>query len=1672
MQNVAWGPDLLTLDSFRIVKGVEQNGNAITLGSHSTAHKETSEIKFFPDAFFGSLPIFSNNAGRGNAEDALTFSAFGKDATYQELLNYLDSLPTASVLKNEAVFPSNDAFGSIQIPRKLLNKKFKVYKQVIGTSEKVFVLPDNIEQSQLKEFGNKYGIDLSSLDLKLFKELTVTNVVSNRATRENQDSTITVTLANRTDETSIVLLHFNLSELEDFANADFDSTKFLSYQVLCDASKQTFRSFLDLHDLDGYLDERIFVYAGNFYASFVEAIDKNAELQGLSYEEQKELVQQYKVVSFEVTNKKEINTHILEVGLENIETQEKIYEYFKASKYNDFNPKHFDEFKDAIGYQGAITPLVLTNTPEDPTAKDKNGNPAEGLAKRHYQVYNEAYDGLIKKVLKKYPHLNRGNLRNGPHFVKYVDENGITRYKVEDGSYYGFSATDRIGLPLVLGALVPGFNGIPTDFLRYVATHEYGHHLTLDQGQAWEDKYNPILVGGLSTRAGASDSSYYSYSALKNYLDARTNLEIERVNALGHIDPEDGKFIRFKFGKIGSDGLVSSYERENIKDIWGSENPRASIYEVLKNNKRRFLQDYNGMVEAAKARNVALGDLFIANSFDSDSGTLNPQIIGVSKVFKKEIDPATNQVTYKFNEVNARNVLGQLKDGQGNPITNSVTFTDDNTFRINVVETALIDNPNAKPNPDGTRPKVEVYTKVNLLTKDGKPVINVPLNVPLDEESKTYINNKIAVITRAFEGVIDRNLFDSGWNNATTSLGGSVNAKFRSLLDENIDESIIYRDIYKRSGINEINPHANNIDEQAENDPREAFAYFALSSNSLRAYHDLVDDVLSTFQSLNRGFGPHGFGKQYANVNKTLVLRTANPNDNDVLKLKRFAFPNIQTSPFLRNMYVDFNIKAIGEAYNIPVTNAKVQGSLSNSFAYVYGVLGAENRNIFQSQPFAYISSLNEIIPYDYAALATVANRGIKEWNANVKGIAINPFFFEFLTPSKDELASSSESAKAKQLNSNLLKIVNSSLLTQVFLPQNPTNKPTVLAKDFDSFFDFVSIDYSKAIYDETSKTYNWDIEYVKSKFDFIKARQLFLASNDLTNEEKQAITFDDQKLANILMRQFRKSGLFSAVKDFSPATDLVANRAIFSSEYGISVSSPEFTKYYNDAPTDQLEGLQFNAEKLQNYFAARVAAYNQGHDEAAKYMTVNDMLFAIGEIQYAADRGKDFDARTNRGVINMVYSIWNSGEPSSDAQTYNATRIEPLLNDKFTDYIYSIAETLTRDYVQVTYVPDSKDFGNVPNFISGLTEANTGLDFVVDGTELEFLNHKVGNHENISKSIDGAVESKLKQEFYAKALKIRDKYQLQIDTVKDKRDALIEQLKKENITDAEKATLEEELNKQKDLLTQFITNVDKEITALKKEYAFDWSDDITYFRSGAQRRRSNYFGNFLSNNNGFFKDRWEKETIGMLLYDDERNPIIDNNIRLLDFDGNKINSRPKAFFVSQMLNYGVGSRTISGIFRNKNLDALALYGYMPNELAEKVKYIKFTDVVTKEEKYLPINVQDTNNLFYLEKQGDVTSKVTLKDLGYSSWISDYGLMSKYRDTLLEPKHEYYVEFVDANKNTVDGFTIGDLKFVAENGKNKESAPVYIENEDATETNNGNSPKPKIKINFQFNISH
>nr|WP_318034245.1 PDxFFG protein [Mycoplasmopsis agalactiae] len=100
MKNVSWGPEIITLKSFSIVKGVEMAGNSITLGSHSNKNKEYTTIKFFPDAFFGTLPIYSSLSGRGNAQDSLTYKLNKSVLSEPELRKFLENIGKYNALAN------------------------------------------------------------------------------------------------------------------------------------------------------------------------------------------------------------------------------------------------------------------------------------------------------------------------------------------------------------------------------------------------------------------------------------------------------------------------------------------------------------------------------------------------------------------------------------------------------------------------------------------------------------------------------------------------------------------------------------------------------------------------------------------------------------------------------------------------------------------------------------------------------------------------------------------------------------------------------------------------------------------------------------------------------------------------------------------------------------------------------------------------------------------------------------------------------------------------------------------------------------------------------------------------------------------------------------------------------------------------------------------------------------------------------------------------------------------------------------------------------------------------------------------------------------------------------------------------------------------------------------
>lgn len=1678
--NVAWGPDLLTLDSFRLVPGVEQNGNAITLGSHSTLHKEVSEIKFFPDAFFGSLPIHSTIAGPGNEVDSLTYSVFSNETSKKDLDQFLKNIPLASALKNDIQREGNSdstvGFGEIYRASKLVNKTFKIAIGSPTTDQQnrnappvyrsPIIVNENFTQTDLDELKTQYPA-LNSQTLDLFKTYQIKSVKVTAPTQNNTEPALDLTVAEPGSET-ILNLNVDLNSL--------NNSRYVSYKTLLSAYQDNISNYLNFYDMDSYLNNEFYLYQddnklNHFYNLFVEAINENPDLKALSsLEEQQAKVKKYKVVSFEKTNNAQAQEYSLKVNLqevlENLQEGASSSLEFVANKANDYSPEGFDDFLEAINYQGGIDPVSLFYTPTDNQARDEQGNPLTGLDSRSYQLYVSVYNNLIKKVVKKYPHLLRQ--LDGPNVQRTVDSNGVFQYQVVEGPFKGFTPSDRIGLPTVLAALVPGFDGLPIDFLKYVATHEYGHHYTLDQGQAFIDRDNPVIVGGLSTRNGASEASFFSYRALINYLDARSNLEVVRVNANNQITPS-GKFIRFRFGILDENGNVLRYETEPLEDIWGTADANDSLSEVLRNKKRRFLQDFSGLTEAAKLRNVAIRDLFFANSFDSDSGTINPSISGLAKAFvKSETEGGTSE--YKWAPVTAASIISQLTDGAGNPLLNRSVFVSPNdqlSFRI--FET----DPN----------KSNVITKINMFNKDGSPVIQVPLNVELSPAELAYVQRQAKVISDSISATINKNLADNGWDSAGTVLGGEISASVGSAI-ESEGVSALVEKIKTRSQPSELSPFANRYDEKS----RKGFSYFALENSLSLQLDTLINNYLSfsNIDTEQRAGSRQGTSASYirSDANKIVAVKKTTGSQKQFSDFDTYVFPFVRGNKFLgeiSNADDDGLIKGInGIASNNQLRTT--QGLYNLNFTHtILTALG-----LFDTP-----QARNSLI--SYATKPSMQNGTATQSSYVLEGA------IDFYKKIAEALRSATGMSNADKAATGIAKIDDENVLVvnpfgsglsaldHSLLGSLPTNKKievkatsastqtmsTFNSKNLSELLSFVSLDYSKATYDAQTKRYNWDVAYAQSKFDLNSIEKLPAPNLPAAATLKAAITAastnttaQNQALANYAIYLFRHSNLFMSVKDFSPATDLVKNRAVFSQLYGVTMLDRNFTRYYVEDLTPELDdGVNFDTKRLQAFFAKFVK--DNKLEAVQSQLSFHDLLLLTGNIVYYANNG-------NVGLTlgSFIFGYFSPGLSSDDVINYNATRVEPLLADKFTDYVYNIAETLTRDYVQTTYAPNTKDFENVPNFLGGLSEAMSGLDYIVDATNINKVNDTRTSQTDLAKALQTIYLGPKYTAFYDELIKI------QPDAVTKFNDAVYEFFAaSDEMTRVRQATpndtnaIAEALAKQI-VARQKVTDAQKVLDELKAKARgmFFKNNDNNFFQTN-ERRTSSYFGQFISKNNGYFKDHFEKLTIGAELYDENLNPVIDNNIRTVDFNGNKVNKRPEAFFLSQLYNYGVSKRTVSGLFRNQNLDALALYGYVPTELASKIGYLRFTNVLTNQAVYLKVNTQRTNNIFWLQKQGDPNSKRTIEDYGYTSWLSDYALMGKYRDALLRPGNAYTVDFVDKDHNFLQTVDLGDVQYISENAKSVEQSPVKIENQNTTVDGNKRI-KTVISIDFQFNVTN
>ncbi|VEU74893.1 Uncharacterised protein [Mycoplasmopsis citelli] len=1676
IDNVAWGPDLLTLSSFRIVPGVERRGNSITLGNHTTIHKESSEIKFFPDAFFGVAPIFSSIGGEGNAPDALTETTFQAPVSKFQADGFLENLVKISILKNNESLRDSQglplyrkesilSFKNIFFVGKLRGQKVKVlvnkehkeeyrkyneelkiydsnYKkwflQRNGREPKLpapnslfssirdakeratkisafqnaqnLLFPADITETEFKEKIKEFGEEYKNVSFNDLVEYQITDargisVNPDDLIESNKTAYLTLDLTDGKSEFTIPLYDGVSSPAQYYAE------QFLEQMV-----NSKIKNFLDFYDVDQYLGKKVYLYQDSdhkvYYSNSVEALNLESKFDENNLKELTiksfEVKGQVFTVTFEHQDKEQKKSEITET-FDALKTDKEISlgDLFRSLKY-------------ALGYTGALVPRTLTATPETLTAVDQSGKLLKGLASRKFQIYSDSYNGILDEISQKFPFLLKK--QNGPHLVKKIDTNGVYKYTIEEGEYQGFSVDDNIGIPMILANTLKNYKGVSYDFLKYVGAHEYGHHYTLEKGQAIDETDSAVLVGGISVNGGASDSSYYSFKALKNYIEARTNLLVRRVDAQGNPNPR-GTFTQF--GYIKNDGTHTRWE--TYDDVWGSKS--KDIFNTVKNPDRRFIQTFEGLQETAKRRNIRLGDLFLANSLDSNSGTLNPFIEGQGKVIYNE----NGQKTFKT--ISLTQMLSQFKDGQGNPIK----FTGTNSSNLQVQPFDF------KVNEDGT---IKI-TNVRLKNKDGSPAIKVPLNKTLTPEELQYVNALWKRVNDNIKGLYNIDDADNGWNSSTSSADGKRKIVWKSLLNSVVPKSFFDSIIYRNDDLsNEFNPESNGLlwingsPNKHINPQRKSNLYYAVKNDNSDSNFDVLNKI---FQNQKEDERPEGLG--YAGYEAAFYYYG-----------KVLSFVDSKNSPNANYVFPVGATRGLSSSHSI---TSSLFGTYYQRF------FGAENNSVYQPTPSFLISE-------GFGVSAGVTN---KEVDLSKSGV-----YFVGLDSSNQPILDYSKATQVSKVGYNLLSssylTLSQSKLDKSFanniLTATVRNKQLPVFNTLKDMFEFGSVDYSKATYsgDEENEAYNWDINYVKTKFNLDKFKAE--VSQEADSPMKNTIVASEQSLANEVMKRFIRSSLFLSIKEFK-LKDLEKNKAIFSSDYGMNFLNSKFNESYVKTTLNS-NGFKFNIEKFletiketfdQYYNKTAKGQYESNAvSKAFENISLNDLFMLLGNVLIIQSDSN------NTSLANALFLDFTDGTPSSDAIDYFNTKNEPQIADKFTDYVYTMPETLTRDYVQTTFVPSNNDFGNLPTYLSNVSEANTGLDYVNDISSLSIWNERINSKSAIVNGIETILLTPSKpHEYFAKRSEIQQKYQkLALEA-----DAKISQFEKSTPEEL-KLSKEEyalQLNALQTQKQEINFDKNKELSNLLKLYDYD----ITLPDIQQQTRiKSSYFGKLKSNNNGYFKDKWEKESIGIELYDPTTgDEIIDNTIRLLDLDGKKVTSRPRAFFLSQLYNYGVGDRTVSGIYRNKDFDALALYGYVKNEDAAKIDRLKFTNIKTGEAKYLHVNVDKTNNIFYLKKQADPTSKVTLKDEGYSTWISDYALMGKYRDALLFPGNSFTIDFVDKDGNELkdkDGksiFTLGHGQSLTENGKDDSNAPIKISAK-GKDKNNKEIDKAVIEVDLQFNV--
>ncbi|MDW2893142.1 PDxFFG protein [Mesomycoplasma ovipneumoniae] len=1860
-KNVSWGPDALTLEHFALKKGVTRSGNNLLLGQHSAVRKEETKIEFYPDSFFGSFPIYSELAGKGNGLDNLTYKIFHDAISKESLDEYFKKIPQQQVLANYdkskviAGIPATDLVKNETIYLydlvKILKHSFAEDEQTLAKLEKItepenFLVFNNagqtIENVQ-KKFELAILMFVHEKEIQLPKNYSFKFPEDFKKTYKIRDISNTISQALKNDDNNVPrgVLTLDLEDPEtivdsesenpttkakktDFVltqNVNPDISTLIAAELATKISEKVNEivknGFYDLYNIDHPVGKTIGIYQKSPENRLFFPLGSGTESP--SIEAQNEFLAEFDAnlwSSYQIKSVKKLSNHELEVELTDSKDPEgstKIIKFNLDPTSPDYakNVEEFDSFKIAVDWKNRAIPKVIQ---EIETLKD-------GQTVKVYQLYGEIFDGLIDKVLKH-------KSTNGENLVgTYVDsevdpDTGLKSYTTKTGEFIGYSHSSRIPYIALLKASSPFFKTTGINYLKYVGAHEYGHHQTLNYAQDNSDPDLNVVLNALSTNTGISLQSFYNFEVLQQYLNARSS-GLSLRKATPSLNPEDkGIYPNFSFD--------SENNFEDESKIFGAKE-NQDLDNLISKKSRRFLQTIDGLQTAADIRKLKLYDLFLLNSIDPDSGTINPGISGASKFFRNR-----NSTAQEFTEdgsgqeakkqkgfINSNDIQGifanSLTDGAGNKIE----FDDQGKIRVADFEI-------------GADRRTFTNLKVHLFYENGKPVID-PLTFK-DPESLSELQAKIREIQNNFEANIVKSFRDNGWDSTAQSFTrfSPSSPNFEKTLDsilhnpvenqaffgtiigenpQNLKASVEISDaVFDLSKFLEeiqlslsVPPSVATLAKDLlEKEKTAGFKFLDFFSLFKGVQSDSSNPITQAFQQLQQSIDLEKRVKPLLNSMINVSGQTnldLHTNLNNISTFKDSLFKKIpEIVSFLETLYTIYfralvrNLSGKSDSAAQILTRAfafSLNSALYENLDKIIKFTDQNGKSVLPSHLFVTLDNFNSLSPRN-ASILQLTNGPIFASSYFGKIISVNGNQY-YQNPKYDFYAGVQAQTKLDNVldqsefdqQQDLSKRWTSPLGNLLKFSQVTAQKPLFgIAEDFRFNVSGTEIDKSKIYLDAWDKTVfgfdyennyfayqnenkqtefssisdfiefisidpfalkiskingefvrNWDFDYVNSKFDLYKYSfdnlsknfkfkqnqtgnsvpkwnkdekfdskiQQLLSIFDISQEELQQ---NLQKFANDLMEAFEQSTLNLLIKNTKIDNKNIDH--LFLSSVGFmgfknfarktraTLPSTKFGKLTNFdrikiswldfATFDETNSLALDEESfvdsdLNDPENSEVFRWIKGFLEQKNIDATNLDLF---KLQYLIGTKTIVDYTISSSIVQQFQRM-NTDLELSWLRSKNSARFETRPDDFFSNYVYNFPESLTRDFIQIHYSPSDDTLDNIMPGYKNISESNTGNEYFVDAIYTRkwiknfipafdiaqaysqtlispFTNYFLANYvtsknsENLNTLYQNLTQTLKKaqdQQLYDQILELSEQEKVEIEKIQgeEQPEKFIDKTLKNIENQGRIQEINAKIKSQKD---EIFAQTSIELSRVLSAYKGELGDSQTFSRSNIQpvvgnlRWRNGYINQNVSTNNGFFKDRFQRKVLNWELYDDNLEPVEDQTIRMTNLKGEKVTNRPEAFWYYSLKTQGVGQRSLSGIWRDSKQDKVAFWGFLKNEDAQKAKYLTLEDEQTAQKFYIKLVSDSTNNIFYLKKQADLSTKWTLKDEGYSSWISSWSIIGEFKNALLRPGIDglkrFRIYFSDENRQEIkDLFTLGNSKYLAENGKNFNLAPTYIE---------------------------